>query len=266
MNFHWQKVCPWLAAIATASAVAGAQPSLPFYEPFDYASGNLVGNTRAGGTWTRTGSNSLAPIQVTSGSLSFSGLPASLGGKVVLGNGTNYEDAGFDVAGIVSGTVYASFVLRVVNAGNTTGDYIFHFSSSGIGALDFRARVMVRRASTTSKYQVGLVNLSAGTPVWASVENDIGAEVLIVVAYSFGPSANDDMTYLWVNPPLGSATPPAEDALTPVLQDLGTLGRVGWRQGSGNSSLVVEVDELRVATSWSEVTPATSGVAGWELY
>lgn len=245
----------WVAAVASAGGSARAQASLPLYESFDSPGGSLlVGRTVGGGTWTRSGIDTLSPVTVTTGSLAYPGIYPQ-GHKVILGNGSNQEDAGLDIAGQNSGTVYASFLLKVINAGNTTGDYVFHFSSAGTGATNFRSRVHVKQGSSAGKFVVGLNNISpGGTPVWTSTEYDVGTEVLIAVAYALNPGSADDMTYLWVNPSLHGTTPPPPDLNQPASADLGTLGRVGLRQGSGNAALQVQVDELRVSTSWSDVT------------
>ncbi|MGB9691672.1 MAG: hypothetical protein ACPL7D_05850 [Candidatus Sumerlaeaceae bacterium] len=250
-----------VAILATASAFA--QQSLPWHEPFAYGSGNLVGQ----GDWTQTGTGTSSPIQVATSSLSYFGLPPSSGGKITLGNGSNYQDAGHDVTNQSSASVYASFVLKVSNPGNTTGDYIFHFSSAGAGAQDFRARLYVRQGSSASKFQLGLANANTDTPQWGSSQFDVEVPVFVVVAYAFNGDVNDDMTYLWVNPPLGQSASPTPDVTKAALQDLTALGRVGVRQGAGNSLLSLELDELRVGTAWQDVTPALSSAVGeWFLY
>lgn len=254
---------------AAAAAVLGgleahAQQSLPWHEPFDYAVGNIVGQ----GGWTQTGTGTASPVQVSLPSLSYSGLPPASGGKIILRNGTNFQDVGRDISGQNSGSIYASFLLNVTNAGNTTGDYFFHFSSAGAGAQDFRSRVVIRQGSSAAKFQLGLSNISTDTPTWTAEEFDLGIPLFVVVAYTFSPDVNDDLASLWINPPLGLNTAPVPTITQAVLQDFTTLGRVGWRQGQGNSLLVLEVDELRVATTWSAVTPhdAPAHVGDWPLY
>lgn len=254
----------FLFPVGLMSSLVFAQQALPWYEPFGYVPGNLVGQ----GGWSQTGTGTSAPIQVQSGSLSYSGLPAGSGGRITLGNGSNYQDAGCDVAGQSSGTIYASFILNVLNPGNTTGDYFFHFSSAGAAAQDFRARIFVRQGSSGTKFQLGLANLTTDTPQWLATQFDVGTPLFVAVAYAFSGDVNDDMTYLWINPPLGLTTPPVPDVSKAALQDLTTLGRVGVRQGSGDTLLALEVDELRVGTSWAEVTPAASpsSVCDWAPY
>jgi len=256
-----------VAAVLSLASLASAQASLPLVERFNYPTGNLTGNTINGGTWTQTGSNAATPVQVTTGSLSYSGLPASVGNKVVLLNATNYEDPGLDITPTTS-TVYASFILNVVNPGNTTGDYFFNFSSAGTNATDYKARVHVRQGSSAGTYNIGLRGDSgAASPyIWSS-NITVGSPIFVVVAYQFNPGTNDDMTYVWLNPPLGQASPVSADLSSVVGTDIAAaLGRVNLRQGSASTSMNLELDELRVSTSWQDVTPSNASVGDWSLY
>ena len=254
-----------IAAVLSLASLASAQASLPLVERFNYPAGNLTGNTINGGTWSQTGSNTASPVQVTTGSLSYSGLPASVGNKVVLLNGSNYEDPGLDITPTTS-TVYASFILNVVNPGNTTGDYFFNFSSGG-SATDYKARVSVRQGSAAGTYNIGLRGDSgaASPQVWSS-DITVGSPIFVVVAYQFNPATNDDMTYVWLNPPLGQASPVSADLSSVVGTDIAAAGRVNLRQGSGDTALNLELDELRVSTSWQDVTPSNASVGDWSLY
>jgi len=256
-----------VAAVLSLASLASAQASLPLVERFNYPAGNLTGNTINGGMWTQTGSNAATPVQVTTGSLSYSGLPASVGNKVVLLNATNYEDPGLDITPTTS-TVYASFILNVVNPGNTTGDYFFNFSSAGTNATDYKARVHVRQGSSAGTYNIGLRGDSgAASPyIWSS-NITVGSPIFVVVAYQFNPGTNDDMTYVWLNPPLGQASPVSADLSSVVGTDIAAaLGRVNLRQGSASTSMNLELDELRVSTSWQDVTPSNASVGDWSLY
>jgi hypothetical protein len=244
---------------------AAAQANLPLYEAFDYGAGNLVGNALEGTPWTETGTQTASPIQVSNGSLTYSGLPASVGGKITLGNGSNYEDAGLDIVGQTSGTLYASFVLNVLNPGTaSTGDGIFHFSSAGPSATDLRSLVWIKYGDNVSKFRLGLRATSSSSTSFAATQFDVGTPVFVVVAYQFIAGRNNDKAQLWVNPPLKQPIPTTPDIEQTVSSDLATLGRVGLRQGQSNSGLSVQLDELRVDTSWTYVTcPVT--ISRWSL-
>ncbi|MGC8739923.1 MAG: hypothetical protein ACP5UB_00530 [Candidatus Sumerlaeaceae bacterium] len=266
MKAHLASV--WKSVVAVATFVAGAslasaQASLPLVEHFNYPTGNLVGNTIAGGTWQRTGTNTSSTVQVLSGSLAYSGLPASQGNKVQLLNGSGYEDPGIDVASTTQ-TVYASFILNVVNPGTvTTGDYIFNFSSAGTGSSDYRTRVYVQLGTTSGNFKLGLRHGSSDT-IQQSNDLPVGTPVFVVVAYNFAPG--DDSSSMWINPVLGQTSPPSADLTATASQDLAAVGRVNLRQGGSSTSQVIELDELRVSTSWTDVTPTNAGVDDWTLY
>lgn len=246
----------WLAFAMVVSPIQlWAQASLPLYEPFDYPTGNLLGNVLDGTAWTRTGLHTVAPIQVTNASLSYAGLPASVGGKAVLANGNNYEDLGLDVAGQSSGCVFASFILNIVYPGTgANGDAIFHFSSAGTGATDYRSLLYVKYGSTMSKFRLGLQATTSNTPVFTSSEYDVGTPVFVAVDYEFVPGSGNDKSSVWVNPALKQSSPPTPTLQQTGTQDLTTLGRVCLRQGQSSSSLNVQFDELRVSSSWADVT------------
>lgn len=269
MNGHlasfWKTSLAVVSFVAAASIVS-AQASLPLVEHFNYPTGNLSGNTINGGTWQPTGANLSNPVQVTAGSLSYAGLPASQGNKVNLLNGSNYEDPGIDIQGVNSGSVYASFILNVVNPGSVaTGDYFFAFLSAGTGSNDYRTRVSVQPGSASGKFKLGLRHGSSDT-IQQSSDLDVGTPVLVVVAYNFNPGSGDDTSSMWINPTLGQASPPTADFSATAAQDLTTLGRVLLRQGSSSTSIVLDLDELRVSTAWTDVTPSNAGINDWSLY
>lgn len=250
-----------VASFAALATLASAQASLPLVEHFAYPDGNLVGNTINGGTWVQQGINTASPVQVSAGSLSYGSLPSSSGGKVTLLNGSNFEDPALDIQSQNSGSVYASFILNVVNPGNTTGDYFYSFVSSG---STFLGRVYIRQGSSTSNFQLG-VGFSGAPTSWSG-DLPVGTPVFVVVSYDFIAGSNNDTVRLWINPQLGLATPPTEDFTAPAGTDAAAISRILLRQGSGNTALNLQFDELRVDTSWTSVTPSNASVQDWSLY
>ncbi|MCX7964209.1 MAG: hypothetical protein N2644_07010 [Candidatus Sumerlaea chitinivorans] len=263
-----------IVALAASTGVvsrASAQATLPLYEPFNYpANQPLVNGTNGvnGGVWIPIGSNTVSTTEVQTGSLSFAGLPAPQGNKVRLLNGSNYIDPGFDLATTVSsGVIYASMILNVVNEGTntTTGDYFFAFAPAG--GTDYRTRLYLRRGSAAGKFQLGMRTHSSDSgTVWQTGEQDTGTPIFVVAAYQFNPAAGDDVALLYINPVLGQPTPPTATVTGASGTDASNIGRVGLRQGSAVTSQIVEVDELRVSTSWTDVTPSNAAVGDWSLY
>lgn len=245
-----------------------AQATLPLYEGFDYAAGNLVGN--AG--WTVTGANTASPVQIVDESLTYAGLPNSTGKKVQALNGSNYEDPGFDIVTFGNQTetssIYCSFIMKVINEGGTAGDYVFHISSAGTTATDFHSRVFLKKGSADGKYLIGIRNHNNDDIVYEATDRDINTVVLVVVSYDFVPGEDNDTSRVWINPALGQATPPAADlTATAVLAntDMVGAGRINLRQGAASTAMIVEIDEIR-AGAWTDVTPAASSVSDWSLF
>jgi len=240
----------FLGVVGTVAltSLATAQASLPLVEHFAYPDGNLVGNTINGGTWVQQGSNTASPVQVSAGTLSYGSLPNPSGGKVTLGNGSNFEDPALDIQSQSSGSVYASFILNVVNPGNTTGDYFYSFVSSGSA---FLGRVYVRQGSSASNFQLG-VGFSGAPTSWSG-DLPVGTPVFVVVSYDFVAGSNNDTARLWINPQLGLTNPPTADFTAPAGTDATAISRILLRQGSGNTALNLQLDELRVSTGWNDV-------------
>src|SRR5690606_22699637 len=71
-------------------------------------------------------------------------------------------------------------------------------------------------------------------------------------------SGNDnDVAKLWLNPTLGLTTEPTptiEDQWT-ANSDLATIAHFFLRQDSATETPDLDIDELRIGTSWADVTP-----------
>ena len=82
---------------------------------------------------------------------------------------------------------------------------------------------------------------------------------------TLNPAASDDVVKLWVNPSgLGDATPPAENATMTNTggTDLASISKILIRQGSATDTPELQFDEIRVGTTWAEVTPpSTAGLS-----
>ena len=266
------------------------------YEPFDYTSGAaLLGQTNtSGGTTAGTASNSwlrAAPaatpansINIASGSLTGpSELKTSTGNSLSILDGTNSGAAdrlafrSTTGAGdnITSGTIYYSFLLRVdslVGANDTTGDYFISLNNTANQATtanptvfpgNIRSRI---DPNDSTKFSLGMFTQRTPTAADAGWVNGLtpGQSVFVVGAYNVAAS---NSTKLWINPdPLsfGLALPP-----TPTAQD-NTSGAGGTTIGSlllHQRNLVPDLtlDELRVATTWAEVTPLGTPTLYWDL-
>ena len=230
-----------------------------FTEPFNYTPHATLGlETQSGLIWTRV--NGGDSILVTAGSLTYPGLAASSGNKVAF-DGTGSDNyATFTTQS--SGSVYCSFILNVTSLGslNTTGGY-FNTLIQGATTTTFGASVWIRLSTTAGRYNIGISTRSNTAVTWATADLLPGTPCFIVSAYDMIVGATNDVARVWVNTPnigLGEPSPDATSAppVTPTT-DLSSVGRVMLRQ-PGNASEIpfIELDEMRVGTTWAQVTPS----------
>jgi hypothetical protein len=243
----------FLTSIFGLLAGAAAGQSL-LTEDFDYASGAL--ETVSSSAWTSN--NGADVVNVVSGSLTYPGYSADAGGKVEMTGSEAFEMVVRTFAPTNSGTVYASFLLRV-DAGlpGLSGDPFIAIGNYGT------ARVTVLGDGGDGSSGIRLCISKAS--VNASCTGSFPAQTthLIVAAYTFGPDAGDDVASLWVNPATmpGEGSEPAPDVTESTGGDEATLDRVVLEQQSGLPLL--HVDGLRVAASWSALPVELAHFSGW---
>lgn len=268
-----------MAVLAAAQMVSAATL---LYEPFNYSTPSTLDGQVAptSSVWSVASTNTTPPpINVISGSLSGPAqLPASMANMIqwgAIGSATNGAVDRVEVTQQTSGTVYWSMLFRVDDLTNavtgTTGAFVAGFNnkpgSQTSGVITVAgARLVIRKDSTSSsQFDFGTSvnsNNGAGSPpiqVFDSTARDVGTTYFLVGSYTFNPATNDDVAKLWINPdPSSFATDniPAPD-LTSTGADLnGTPAGIGTFFFRSNSSAPKQMsaDELRVATTWNEVT------------
>ena len=253
-----------LALLLLGTAVTHATPLI--YEPFDYTPGlDLYGqtNSRSGAIWikgshTQDDSNTV----VEASSLVMPGLRASQGNCIRLFDYGREATLPFGTT-VTSNTLYYSTLIKIDDPST------FQFGLSIIGALASEtnfpsstgafvsAGLVVTGSNNT--YQVGTfkTNWTSSDFVYDSQLFSSNDTVLVVLAYTFHPgSDSNDVVRLWVQPnaaTFGAPTAPAASVtLTngldqPDFESFAVLRNYG--------SAFLRMDEVRVGTSWAEVTP-----------
>lgn len=220
-----------------------------FQDSFDYAVGsNLAGQ----GGWNLVSGTSGT---IEEGSLSSPGVIAS-GNKLTWGNAT--MSLRQPIGPITADSVYYSFQLRVDDLGTFSSIGTLAGLSSGDGTT-FPSKVNIR--TTTGGFNLGT---SKGGGVtfggWDDQLFTAGETIFVVGRYSFNTgSGTDDTTSLWLNPDIstfGAGTPPAPDLLFGEGgTDVAQVDRFFFRSGGSASAPIKEVaDELRIGTTWADVT------------
>jgi type IX secretion system substrate protein len=227
--------------------------TLPFYESFNYtAAQNLTAQTN----WQNTTSGD-EPL-IASGSLSYTGLPTSMG------NSFSFDGSGKDpfveFSSVSRGTVYASFLFKVTDISAVTdltdGGYF-----AVLGAFDARLWVRANPAATGTTYDIGFGAVSSVPPVTTSTYN-VGDVVFAVMSYNI----DNGTVNAWINPSSGdfgaSAAPVATltgtDTAFGGTSQVASISQFLFRQDSSGETPFITVDELRIGTTWASVTPTNT--------
>ncbi|MBL8031865.1 MAG: hypothetical protein JNK33_06130, partial [Candidatus Doudnabacteria bacterium] len=226
------------------------------YEPFNYTPDAVNGlYTQSAAVWVRI--NTGDSILVTSGNLSYPGLPASTGNKVAY-SGTGSDNYRVFGTAVTSGSVYYSFILNVsaLSGLTTTGGY-FTSLVQAASTSAFGGAVWTRLSTTAGKFNVGVSTRSNSTVSWLPADLDPGTSYFIVAAYDIITGTANDVARIWLNTPAIGGSEPTADATAAVGTDLGAAGveRVLLRQDNAANTPSVEMDEIRVGTTWADVTP-----------
>ncbi len=238
-----------------------------------YLGDPAVGNAREG--WERAGAFTTNSPAVTNGAGSLDGtslgLIASEGDRVFLTR--NYEEGTrnqFVPANTFPPTretnIYYSFLLRFRNLADVGGPG----NTNGLLARVVRANagnfnrhhwdLYARRAG--GYVQLGLTKGTGNVTNFATTNISVGETVFVVIRQNIIPGSENDVYYLWINPPRESfgtneanLPPPSvsigEDP-THGAEDTSTTGPGRFPIFSGAN---FEFDELRVGTTWADVTP-----------
>jgi len=226
-----------------------------------FESFNFDGALNANGWTTHSGAvpgqfQVLTTPSNSGSSLSYSGLQNSIGNRAIFIAG-NTEDVNKAISGI-SGVGYLSFLMNVTNADtlSTTGVHFIGFGgAAGTSLSAFAGRVYVKKGLSPNTFQLGILNYTGGTPSptpnYLLTEFPAGTTLLVVI--KLNNTTSPIQASLFVNPVPGSAEP-----IPTIESSLGTsifnsFASVYLRHGTGIRN--VEIDEIRVGSSWESVTP-----------
>lgn len=240
-----------LITVATASFAMNAQATLPVYEPFDYTAGSAL-QTQSGYTPINTGDD----IAVVTGNLSYTDLPASTGNKInFAGSGI---DTRYDITSVNADTIYYSFLVKINNISAVTDPNGGYFAGFGENNTNFGGTIWTKRVDdNTFKFGSEVRTATGNGTTWSTADYTVGDTYLVVGSYTFVTGDNNDVAKLWINPALGLTTEPTptiEDQWT-ANGDLTSIVHFLLRQDSATETPDLDIDELRIGTSWADVTP-----------
>jgi hypothetical protein len=265
-----------LASLTVFSTTVFA--ALPIYEPFadatgiggtSYSVGAIVpgqNNGPLGATWSAAG-----PVGVdntiAAGDLSIGGLSSSSGGSMEYGVSSGPSARLNLGSSFTSGSLYYSFGLKVTDLGSlgTSGGFAVAFNNSqgaqGTTPSVVTACLMMRSiAGQPGDFNIG-VRKATGTPAWSPTTFHLNDVIFVVGSYTFNTgTTTDDVAKMWLNPdPLtfGGTTPADELVHDQAVADSTAIASlVFFRRGvAANQAATMFSDEIRVGTTWADVTP-----------
>ncbi len=256
MNSHFRRLAIAIGATLLASFTNFGQAAL--YDGFSGTAGNLAG--QAGGTgwggalWYNNFGGS-QPVQVSSGSMTFSGLTGYSGASAsgnratTQGSGTGaYRYLNQGTLGSDSTTVWISFLIQ-----RTAG------SSDGYGGLSLYTEATDEHffiGQRSGQNVLGFQRNGTGGS-GANTSTSADTKSFLVVRIDFTSSGEN--AWLWVNPDPSSTpgTGSAAASLTAVPNFTFNTIRL---QSGGNSSPDFDFDEFRFGTTFADVNPVPEPV------
>lgn len=252
--------------LGVASLCSSSSAAELFSDSFAYDPGTALGGQ---GGWILASGTSGT---IESGNLSVTGGQPSSGNQLTWGNAT--MSLRHPITGTASDSLYYSFALRVDDLGTFAS--VGTLAGLALGeTTTFPSKVNIR--TTAGGFNLGT---SKGGGVtfggWDDRVFTPGETIFVVGRYTFNiDSATDDTTSLWLNPDpstFGAGSAPAPDLSFGAggNDPAAPIDRFFFRSGGTTSSPVKQVaDELRVGTTWSDVTavpePSTLGLGALGL-
>ena len=186
--------------------------------------------------------------------------------------GGNGESARFNMDSAVgSGTLYYSFILNISSApvAGSGGVFWAGFNNSAGSQSTTPTTVATRVYSKAigGGFVLGTSKSSSTTSDWVfdSTVRNLGDTLFVVGSYTFNTgSSSDDVSSMWINPDSstfgGSAPAPLLTASTGADITLSQIASFVLFDRS-TAQLGGTLDELRIGTSWADVTPEPSVAA-----
>ena len=244
---------------ATAVAPLECKPAsaLPYYEPFAYAEASSLGASQQ---WSNV--NTGDAIIVAGGNL----LPAYPGLTPSTTGYANFAADGIDCStsftAQTTGTVFYSFIMNVNTMVGVTDANGGYFATLGTNSNTFGATLWTKRVDDgTFNLGIEVRTANATNTTYDTTALTTATTYFVVVAYTFGIAASDDSVSLWINPTIGGAQPAATITDTHTGTDLASISNFILRQDSITETPSMSVDELRIGTTWTQVTGAALGTS-----
>lgn len=257
--------CSYDASV-TATECKPINP-LPYYEPFAYAEASSLGASQQ---WSNV--NTGDTIIVAGGNLlpAYPGLnPSTTGYAIFAADGI---DCSTSFTAQTTGTVFYSFIMNVNTMASVTDANGGYFATLGTSSNTYGATLWAKRVDDgTFNLGTEVRTANAANTTYDTTPLTTGTTYFVVVAYTFGAAASDDTVSIWINPTIGGAQPAATITDTHTGTDLVSISNFILRQDSTTETPSMSVDELRIGTTWAQVTgnalgTSNNNIVGLKMY
>jgi len=223
-------------------------------ENFDYPVGDSL--VQHGWVWF---SGNAFPILVVAPGLTFPTYPLSgIGHATRVRNYGNDNYKAFSTADS-TGDLYVSFMVKIDSA--STGDYFLALLPN-TSTTFYCGRVYAKDSAGMIAFGLSKFATSQGPLAYSPAVYQYATTYLLVLKYEFRPGTMDDTASLYVFSSNLPAAEPSAPTVGPMINTSGNdpanLGRVALRQGTSSSSPTLNLDGIRVATSWGQLTTVNS--------
>ncbi len=161
--------------------------------------------------------------------------------------------------------LYYSFLYRFRNAADvsTDGEIIVRLNTQNSGTGSAQHWDLIAK-NVGGQIQLGIFKPGAAQTNFATTNINVGQTIFIVVRQQMVPGTANDTNSLWINPPPSAFG--ADEANIPPPSAMTADGAESAGSGPGRMVFVAgsnsEFDELRIATTWAEATPAFGSCVG----
>jgi len=206
-------------------------------------------------------STASSQIKIAAGNLTYPNLsdPSPVGNEFTIsGASASSTYCQFNGSAITGGSVYYAFLAQCTTQPSASGNYVTDLHTTAtIGSSD-PADIYVKASG--AGFVMG-VRKNGGSATYASSPTvlNLNTTYLVVLKYTFNPSAGDDTVTLYINPAPGGL----ESGATPEVSvsggtDATGLQYCGWKSQSSATGGAWIFDTLRFASTWAEATPAST--------
>lgn len=262
-----------LALVALATTTAKAE--LLLNEDFDYTVTTLADQDE----WYTFGTNSAAPISLVASPLTYAGYQDAAKGKAVkldsVKSGQDLYRVLSKVQPYVAGnSVYYSALINLTYAPTEAPNLFISFGyslSAGTAWADAKTPTLFAQLyaqqSSEGKYKLGIGRNNCTTNTFTTKEFEYGTTYLVVVKYTFVEGVTNDIVSVFVNPTNSEPTTAdctydgttgSDISSTDNTRGIAVITIQQSTTFSRKASVLI-LDAIRVATTWADLFPASSG-------